>query len=119
MMPPLLLKLVFDRIERGPVPFFVRPVARGIARGMKRSFIEPQLARHLDFLEAELGQHAWFAGPEFSAADIQMSYPVEAAAARGGLDAGRPRLMSFLDRIHGRPAYLRALEAGGPYAVAS
>jgi glutathione S-transferase len=118
LMPPLLLKLVFNRIETGPMPFFVRPVARGIARRVKGTFIEPQIVRHLDYLEAELGKHAWFAGGDFSAADIQMSFPLEAAAARGGLDATRPKLMSFLERIHARPAYRRALEAGGPYALA-
>ena len=118
LMPPLLLKLVFNRIETGPMPFFVRPVARGIARRVKGTFIEPQIVRHLDYLEAELGKHAWFAGGDFTAADIQMSFPLEAAAARGGLDATRPRLMGFLERIHARPAYRRALEAGGPYALA-
>ncbi len=82
------------------------------------TFIEPQIERHLDYLEAELAQAAWFAGDDFTAADIQMSFPLEAAAARGGLDATRPRLMGFLERIHARPAYRRALEAGGPYALA-
>ena len=118
LMPPLLLKLVFNRIETGSMPFFVRPVARGIARRVKGTFIEPQIVRHLDYLEAELGKYAWFAGGDFSAADIQMSFPLEAAAARGGLDATRPKLMGFLERIHARPAYRRALEAGGPYALA-
>ena len=117
LMPPLLLKLVFNRLETGPMPLFVRPVARGIARRVKGTFIEPQIARHLDYMEAELGQRTWFAGESFSAADIQMSFPLEAAAARGGLDAGRPKLMAFLERIHARPAYRRALETGGPYAL--
>lgn len=116
-MPPLLLKLVFDRIEKSPMPFLVRPVARAIAGKAKRSFVEPQIARHLDYLEAELGKAKWFAGDEFSAADIQMSFPLEAAAARGGLDARRPRLMDFLSRIHARPAYRRAIERGGEYAL--
>ena len=114
-MPPLLLKLVFDRIESGPMPFFARPVARAIARRTKQSFIEPQLTRHLDYLEAELGRFRWFAGDEFSAADIQMSFPLEAATKRAGLDASRPRLCDFLSRIHARPAYQRALERGGQY----
>lgn len=118
-MPPLLLKLVFDRIEKGPLPFFVRPIARAIAGKAKSSFVEPQIARHLDYLEAELGMHAWFAGDEFTAADIQMSFPLEAAAARAGLDARRPKLMDFLERIHARPAYRRALERGGEYGLLS
>ena len=116
-MPPLLLKLVFDRIEKGPMPFFVRPIARAIARRAKSSFIQPNIDRNLDFMEGELGKSDWFAGAEFSAADIQMSFPLEAARARGGLDAKRPRLMSFLERIHARPAYRRAIEKGGEYAL--
>jgi len=116
-MPPLLLKLVFDRIESGPMPFFARPVARAIARRAKSTFVEPQIARHLDYMEAELGRFRWFAGAEFSAADIQMSFPLEVATRRAGLDMSRPRLMDFLARIHARPAYLRALERGGKYEL--
>jgi glutathione S-transferase len=114
-MPPLLLKLVFDRVETTPVPFFIRPVTRMIAGRAKSSFIGPQIELHLDFMEAELGKSPWFAGNEFTAADIQMSFPLEAAAGRAGLDATRPKLTAFLDRIHARPAYKRALEKGGPY----
>jgi glutathione S-transferase len=116
-MPPLLLKLVFDRIPRGPMPFFVKPIARGIVGKVMSGFIEPRLKLHLDYMEAELGKSVWFAGNEFTAADIQMSYPLEAATARGGLNATRPRLMAFLERIHVRPAYLRALERGGKYEI--
>ena len=116
-MPPLLLKLVFDRIEKGPMPFFVRPVARAIAQRAKSSFIQPNIDRNLDFMEGELAGREWFAGAEFSAADIQMSFPLEAAQARGGLDAKRPRLAGFLERIHARPAYRRAIDKGGEYAL--
>jgi glutathione S-transferase len=115
-MPPLLMKLVFDRIESARMPFFARPVARMIAQGAKQSFIEPQIGMHLDYLEQEIGPSGWFAGDAFSAADIQMSFPLEAAASRGGLAAAtRPRLGDFLARIHARSAYRRALERGGPY----
>ena len=116
-MPPLLMKLIFDRMEKGPMPFFAKPIARAIARRGKSSFVQPNIDRLLDFMESELGRHAWFAGPAFSAADIQMSFPLEAAAVRGGLDERRPRLWSFLKRIHERPAYLRALEKGGKYEL--
>ncbi len=116
-MPPLLLALIFNRIESAPMPFFVRPVARGIARKVRSTFIDPQLRNHLDYMEGELGKHAWFAGDAFTAADVQMSFPLEAAAVRGGLDASRPRLMAFLERIHARPAYQRALERGGRYEL--
>ncbi|WP_020656431.1 glutathione S-transferase family protein [Massilia niastensis] len=117
-MPPLLLKLVFDRVEHGPMPFFVRPVARAIAQKVKNSFVLPQIALHLGYLEGELGKSEWFAGEAFSAADIQLSFPLEAAAARGGLHANYPRLAAFLERIHARPAYQRALERGGKYELA-
>ena len=119
-MPPLLLKLIFDRIGAGQgMPFFVKPIARGIAAKVKGLMVEPNLKRQLDFMESELTRHAWFAGEEFSAADIQMSFPVEAAAQRAGLDESRPRLMAFLKNIHARPAYRRALERGGPYSFAN
>ena len=114
-MPPLLLKLVFDRVENSPAPFFVRPIARAIANKVKDGFVLPQIRQHLAFLEGEIAGRAWFAGDEFSAADIQMSFPLEAAAARGGLDAKYPKLSAFLERIHARPAYRRALERGGKY----
>jgi len=116
-MSPLLLKLVFDKIASAPMPFFVKPIAKAIAGKAKSSFIEPQIRQHLDFLEGELAQSPWFAGDAFSGADIQMSFPLEAAAARGGLDASRPRLMDFLKRIHARPAYQRAIEKGGEYSI--
>ena len=114
--PPLLLKLLFDRIK-SKAPFFVRPVARAIADQALGTFVLPNINRNLDFMEAELGRHEWFAGPQFSAADIQMSFPLEAARARGGLDEKRPRLMAFLEKIHARPAYRRAVERGGEYAL--
>ena len=117
MMPPLLLKLVFDRVETAPMPFFVKPVARTIAGRAKSSFIEPQIKLHLDYIEGELGTSAWFVGNDLTAADVQMSFPLEAAAARGGLDARYPKLTAFLERVHARPAYARALAKGGPYEL--
>jgi glutathione S-transferase len=90
-------------------------MARRIASSVQSAFIEPQLKRHLDFMESELAQRPWFAGDEFTAADVQMSFPLEAAKSRAGLDAGRPKLVDFLNRIHARAAYRRALERGGPY----
>ena len=116
-MPPLLLKLVFDKIEKSPMPFFVKPIAKAIAGKVKSSFITPQINTHLDYMEAELGKSSWFAGDEFSGADVQLSFPLEAAAARGGLNASRPRLMAFLQRIHARPAYKKAIERGGEYSI--
>lgn len=114
MMAPLLMKLVFDRVENSPAPFFVRPIARGIAQRVKSTYIQPQIDTHLNYLEGELSQNHWFAGNEFSAADIQMSFPLEAATARGG-GSRYPAIARFLDTIHARPAYQRALERGGRY----
>ncbi len=115
LMPLLLLKLVFDQIEQQPMLFFARPIAMAISAATKSSFINPQLTLHLDYLESELGKYEWFASNEFTCADIQMSFPLEAAMARAGLDGSRPKLIAFLNRIHQRPAYLRALERGGKY----
>jgi glutathione S-transferase len=117
LMPPLLMKLVFDEVEKAPMPFFIKPIAKAISGKVKSAFISPQITQHLDFMEAELGKALWFAGKEFTGADVQMSFPVEAAAARGGLDASRPKLMDFLKRIHARPAYKRALKQGGTYEL--
>ena len=118
-MSPLLLKLIFDRIPQAPMPFFAKPIARSLCAKVLARMVEPNLRRQLDFMEAELGRNEWFAGNDFSAADIQMSFPVEASAQRAGLDASRPKLMAFLKRIHARPAYRQALERGGPYSFAN
>ena len=114
-MPPLLMKLVLDRMMKAPL--LVRPVAKAIASKVKKGFVEPNITRQLDYMESELNRTTWFAGNEFSAADIQMSFPIEAAAARAGLDEKRPRLMEFLHRIHGREAYRMALERGGEFKL--
>jgi glutathione S-transferase len=118
-MPPLVMKLVFQRVKSAPMPFFAKPIARGIADKVLSTFIDPNLKRQIAFMEAELAHGPWFAGGAFSAADIQMSFPVEAAAQRAGIDAQRtPRLADWLKRAHARPAYQRALERGGPYDYA-
>ncbi len=104
MMPPLLLKLVVSRI----------PIMGKIA--LKR--IQPMIDVHLDYVESELARRPWFAGAEMTAADIMMSFPLEAARSRAGLDASRPATIAWLDKIHARPAYRTALEKGGPYAFA-
>ncbi len=104
LMPPLLLKLVINRLGLLGLP--------------AKRFVDSQLKLHLDYLEAELGKASWFAGERFSAADIMLSFPLEAASARAGLDETRPKLMDFLKRIHARPAYQRALEKGGAYRYA-
>ncbi|HYC56567.1 MAG TPA: glutathione S-transferase [Candidatus Binatia bacterium] len=115
-MPPLLLSLVFSRVKEAPMPFFIKPIARGIADKVMSQFVGPQIDLHLGYMDQQLAESPWFAGEEFSAADVQMSFPIEAAAARAS--GGRyPRLQAFLDRIHARPAYQRALAKGGPYEL--
>lgn len=111
-MPPLLLSLVFQQVKaRAPWP--VKPIAKGIADKVLADFVRPQLELHFDWVESELGKSTWFAGEELSAADIQMSYPVEAHAARIK-GASRPNMAAWLERVRARPAYQRALERGGP-----
>ena len=104
MMPPLFALLIINRLG-----LLGRP-AKGTVQGM--------LDQHLDWLETELSIRAHFAGADFTAADIMMSFPLEASTSRGGLDASRPNLMNWLERMHGRPAYKAALSHGGPYAYA-
>lgn len=118
-MPPLLLKLVFNRLASQRAPLFIRPILKQISKRAQDTFIDPQLSLHMGYWEAELSKSNWFAGADFTAADIQMSFPVEAAAARAKAGEKYPRLGAFLERIHSRPAYLRATERGGPYALAS
>ncbi|GAA0551060.1 glutathione S-transferase [Rhizomicrobium palustre] len=113
LMPPLLLKLVFRRIATG-APFLIRPIAKAIARGAETGFIDAQLKTHGGYCDAALAQSPWFAGAEFSAADIQMGFPVEVFLARSGLAARTPHLAGFAEKICSRPAYQRAVERGGP-----
>ncbi|MFL9884223.1 glutathione S-transferase [Paraburkholderia agricolaris] len=116
-MPPLLLKLVALRIAGAPMPFFAKPIARKIAATLQSSFIDPQLKLHLGYINKELGATGWFVGTDFTAADVQMSFPLEAATARGGMEGQIPAVVDFLKRIHARPAYQRALERGGKYEL--
>jgi glutathione S-transferase len=104
LMPPLFVKLVLGR-----VPLFGR---------MAQKRFQPMIDVHLDFVEAELAAHPWFSGDEFTAADVMMSFPLEAAVARAGATEGRPHIAAWLEKIHARPAYAAALASGGPYAYA-
>jgi glutathione S-transferase len=110
------MKLLFTLMPRR-APALLRPLVRKVSSQALTTLVNPQLKQHMAFWESELGKSQWFAGDAFTAADVVMSFPLEAAAARGGLDQGHPKAMAFLDRIHARPAYQRALEKGGPYSV--
>lgn len=115
LMPPLLVKLIFERIRVAPLPFFIKPVARLIVKRVDEAYTQRELALHFDFIEKRLSEQPWFAGDSFSAADVQMSYPIEA-----GIDGGRgptrelPSTRAWLKKIMGREAYKQALERGGP-----
>ena len=116
-MPPLVMALVFSRIKKAPMPFFARPIAKAIVDKVLDGFIKPDLKRQLAFMESELVSRPWFAGRAFTAADVMMSFPIEAASSRGALKSNFPNLSGFLERIHERPAYKRALDRGGPYSL--
>jgi glutathione S-transferase len=104
LMPPLFAKLVVSR-----VPLLGKKA---------QAKLQPMIDVHLDYVESELAQRPWFAGDELTAADVMMSFPLEAARSRGGLDASRPATIAWLDKVHARAAYQAALKAGGPYAYA-
>ncbi|HYE29507.1 MAG TPA: glutathione S-transferase [Allosphingosinicella sp.] len=104
LMPPLLAMLVIRRL--------------GLLGRPARAPVQRMVDQHLDWLETELAGRPWFAGDVFTAADVMMSFPLEAARHRAGLDDARPNLVDFLERIHARPAYGAALKKGGPYAYA-
>lgn len=104
MMPPLLAMLVVKRL--------------GLLGRPARAPLQRMFDLHLDWLESELAGRPWFAGETFTAADVMMSFPLEAARHRAGLDGSRPNLIDWLHRIHARPAYAAALQKGGPYAYA-
>ena len=114
LMPLLLLRLIFGRIRTGPIPFFIKPVANMIVDKVENAFTLPQLKLHFTYINDELGKSEWFTGDTLSGADIQMSFPLEAGRTR--MDYGPyPNISKYVDRVHARPAYQRALEKGGPY----
>ena len=115
LMPLLLMKLVAGRIRGAKVPFFIRPVTKKIAGQLGDGFIDPNLARHVAFLDGELAKSPWFAGDELSAADVQMSFPMEALAAR--YPEAPARIKDWVAAIHARPAFQRAIAKGGPYSI--
>ena len=118
LMPILLLRLIFNKIKDGPLPFIVKPIAKGIVKKVEEAFIDPQSNLHFDFIEAELGKRPWLAGEAITVADIMMSFPLEAAASRFGHGNKYPNIQAWVDKVHARAAYKTALEKGGPYSYA-
>ncbi|MFT4621428.1 MAG: glutathione S-transferase [Myxococcota bacterium] len=109
VMAPLLLKLVMSKLRE--VPFFLRPLTEAIASKVDASFTDPEIANHFRFIDQTLGGREFFAGSAFSAADIQMVYPVQAGLSRGS--GSYPNAAAWLARMRARPAFIRALETGG------
>ncbi|NDL65116.1 glutathione S-transferase [Acerihabitans arboris] len=107
LMPLLVMKLIFGMLGKPPVPLLVRPIGAAMGRGVAQKYLDPQLLNHGRYLENHLGQHPWFAGERFSAADIQMSFPLEGMASRVGIE-GYPAIRAYLDKLQQRPAYQRA-----------
>lgn len=114
LMPLLLMKLVFSRLGKPPVPFGIRTVGKILAQGIQKSWLNKQIATHAHFIESELARRPWFAGDQFSMADVQMSFPIFALLARGGID-DLPQTKAWQKRVEMRPAWQRAIEQGGPF----
>lgn len=114
LMPLLLMKLVFSRLGKPPVPFGIRTVGKILAQGIQKSWLNKQIATHAHFIESELARRPWFAGDTFSMADVQMSFPIFALLARGGID-DLPQTKAWQKRVEMRPAWQRAIEQGGPF----
>ena len=116
-MPLMIISLILGRIETAPLPFFARPIAKRIVRKVRESYLDHNVKNNLDFMEATLTKTNWFCGNQLTAADIQMSFPLEAAAVRTNLGNGYPKLEGFLVRMRARPAYKAALDKGGHYEL--
>ncbi|NCF73096.1 MAG: glutathione S-transferase [Gammaproteobacteria bacterium] len=116
-MPLMILALIIGRIETAPMPFFAKPIAKGIVAKVRNGYLGANVQRNLDFMEASLSRSPWFCGEKMTAADIQMSFAIEAAAVRTNLEGDYPQLAAYLKRIQERPAYQAALDKGGPYQL--
>ena len=115
--PLMIFSLILNRFETAPMPFFIRPVAKGIAGKVRASYLDANVSSNLAFMEQTLSESKWFCGDRFTAADVQMSFPLEAAEIRIDLASNYPRLTEFLQTIRDRPAYKAALDRGGHYEL--
>lgn len=116
-MPLMLLAIVLRRIDEAPLPFFIKPVAKGITGKVREGFLNDNIRRHVEFIASSLESQRWFAGTDFSAADIQMSYCLEAVESRVELAKDFPQIGDFLGRIRDRDAYQRAEERVGSFSL--
>lgn len=117
-MPPLVMALFLNRMETAPMPFFAKPVAKKLTQAVRDGYLTHTTKALFDYLDGELAKGDFLAGKDFSAADIIMSFPAEASLQRVDAAKSAKNLKSYVDRLHARPAYKRALEKGGPYAYA-
>lgn len=115
LMPPLVMRLVFDKVKDAPMPFFVRPLINKIVAGVDKAFLHQQIHTQLNFVADHLSCNEWLVGESFGAADIQMSFPLEAAMYRTEWAACYPRIKAYVEQLQARPAYRRALAKGGDY----
>lgn len=118
LMPPMLISLVFTQIQKAPMPFFIKPVAKMLAEKTMASFVSPNLKSLLSFIDDHLKANTWFCGEALSGADFQMSFPLEAANSRGIINEAYPNIQNYIKRYQARPAYQAGLEKGGEYAYA-
>ncbi|WAH51237.1 glutathione S-transferase [Pseudescherichia vulneris] len=116
LMPLLLMKLVFGSLGKPPVPFGLRTLGKTLGEGVQKAWLNKQLETHARYIEAQLGSQPWFTGEQPSMADIQMSFPVFALLARGGVDH-LPNLQAWKMRVEDRPAWQRAIAQGGPFEL--
>jgi len=118
VMPPWLIKLIFDKVKTSPMPFFIKPIAKGIADKVMKTFVGPEIKLITGYIENHLSNQEWFASEDLTGADIQMSFPLEAAVANGAIGDEYPNIVTYVKRFQARPAYQRALKKGGEYDYA-
>jgi glutathione S-transferase len=118
LMPPLLLRLVCEKVKASPMPFFIKPIAKGISEKVLRSFVTPNIKANINYIEKYLENKQWFVGEELTGADFQMSFPLEACVARGIVTKKYPNIVAYVKRFQHRPSYQRALLKAGDYAYA-
>jgi glutathione S-transferase len=99
-MLPLMLKLYLGRLGDAAGPLLPR--------------VEDEIQNHMGYLDSQLADSDFFLGNDLTAADVALSFPIQATRVLYGIDSF-PNLAGFLERIVARPAYRRAIERGGPY----
>lgn len=115
-MPLLLMKLIFASLGKPPVPLGMRTLGGALGKGVQKAWLDRQLATHAAYIEQHLARQPWFAGGTLSMADIQMSFPVMALLARGGIQH-LPHTRRWQQQVESRPGWINAIERGGPFTL--